>query len=68
MQALVCKRWHVNTRQRSKLYTRLRASRHYNLSLLVVAARPKKSPAASQFCDRDGKRAVSGTAARASRA
>jgi hypothetical protein len=28
----------------------------------------KKSPAASQFCDHDGKRAVSGAAARASRA
>jgi hypothetical protein len=28
----------------------------------------KKSPAASQFCDRDGKRAVSGATARASRA
>jgi hypothetical protein len=63
---VICKRWHAGTRQRSGLSARLRASRQSNL--FFAAARPKKSPAASQFCDRDGKRAVSGATARASRA
>jgi hypothetical protein len=74
MQALVCKHWYASIGMQALAYkhppakqgARTRASRHYKL--FFVVARPKKSPAASQFCDRDGKRAVSGAVARASRA